>query len=245
MISKINLKNIINRYYLGNIESVVWNVKNKQLDIKFMNPSKDVIGKLTSTIDLPDCNLGIFNTKKLLNLISICDGDLLLETSEKNNIFTQLKISDKNFNLVYALADLLVIPKVVELRTIPDWDLEFNLSTEDVSNLIKAQSAMSESDVLTIKPSVDKVGVSVCEFMFGDEEGYNNKINYHVEVDIPFEVDFDLPFSSLLFKNILYANKDFDESELKISSKGLMCLKFKFGNTTSEYYIVRKQENNF
>jgi hypothetical protein len=245
MISKLKLKDIINKYYLGTNESVIWNVKNKKLEINFNNPTKDLIGNITSTLDLEDCKLPVFNTKKLLNLVSICDGDLLLEPEMNKNIFTKLKISDNSFNLIYALADELVIPKSVSLKEEPEWDLEFLLEKEDISNLLKAQSAMSESDVLIIKPSVNALNESVCEFVFGDEEGYNNKINYHIVVDIPFELDFNLPFSSLLLKNVLYVNKESQTSKMKISTKGLLKLEFEFGDIKNTYYIVRKQESQF
>ena len=95
MINKILLQSVINKYYLGVNESVEWSVKNNVLTIDFMTPSKDVIGKVTcNNFDLENSKLAIYDTKKLLNLIGICFGDLILEPEKNNNIYTRLKISD-------------------------------------------------------------------------------------------------------------------------------------------------------
>ena len=48
MISKNKLQSIISKYYLGGkVESVKWKVKNGKLDIDFMAPTKDMIGRLS------------------------------------------------------------------------------------------------------------------------------------------------------------------------------------------------------
>ena len=44
-------------------------IKDKKIEVDFMTPTRDVIGKVTSTnFDLEDSKLAIFDTKKLLNL---------------------------------------------------------------------------------------------------------------------------------------------------------------------------------
>ena len=48
MINKLTLQSIINKYYLGQNESVKWVIKNNSINIDFMTPSKDVIGIVTS-----------------------------------------------------------------------------------------------------------------------------------------------------------------------------------------------------
>ncbi len=141
MINKILLQSVINKYYLGVNESVEWSVKNNVLTIDFMTPSKDVIGKVTcNSFDLENSKLAIYDTKKLLNLIGICFGDLILEPEKTNNTYTRLKISDMNFNLVYALSDPLLINKVGTVN-VPEWEAEIPLTGEDVDNLVKAKNA--------------------------------------------------------------------------------------------------------
>ena len=144
MINKLQLQSIISKYYLNTNESVKWETENKMLNINFMSPTKDVIGKVTcSDFELEDSTLAVYDTKKLSNLISICNGDLLLELEKTNKIFTKLKISDLNFNLTYALSDSLLIGKVGTVN-IPEFVVELNLTSEDIDNLIKAKSALSQ-----------------------------------------------------------------------------------------------------
>ena len=146
MTNKLIVQSIINKYYLGLNESVKWVIEDSTLNIDFMTPTKDVIGSVScDNFDLEDCKLAIYDTKKLQNLISICSGELLLELTKNNVLNTKLKISDLNFNLTYALSDPLLIGKVGTVND-AEWVVEVNLETEDVSNLIKAKSALSEVD---------------------------------------------------------------------------------------------------
>ena len=78
---------MINKYHLGEIEQVKWKTSNKILSIDFMTLNKEVIGNIThKDFDLEDSELSIYETKKLLNLLSITQGDLLfnLEKTKKN-----------------------------------------------------------------------------------------------------------------------------------------------------------------
>ena len=118
MINKLILQSTINKYYLGQNESVKWVIKDNKLTIEFITANQNVLGKVEcNNFPLNDCELAIFNTKKLLNLINICSGELLVETEEKNNIYTKLHISDMSFNVSYALAEPRLIDKVPTLNT--------------------------------------------------------------------------------------------------------------------------------
>ena len=46
MINKLTLSSIIKKYYLGEIEQVKWSIKNNQLEINFISPTKILIGKV-------------------------------------------------------------------------------------------------------------------------------------------------------------------------------------------------------
>jgi hypothetical protein len=84
----------------------------------------------------------------------------------------------------------------------------------------------------------------MCIFTFGDEQGHNNKITYQMYGKIKPE-KAEIPFNSDIFKNILQANKDLESGTLYLSYQGLMKLEFKSIDTTSEYYMVRKEESAF
>ena len=244
MINKLTIQSIINKYYLGINESVKWEINDNSLNIDFMTPTKDVIGNVKcSDFKLEDCKLAIYDTKKLLSLINICNGDLLLELEKNNAIYTKLKISDLNFNLNYALSDPLLINKVGEVNE-AEWVVELDLTSEDVDNIIKAKSALSQVDNMLVTTTKDLDGQDVVEFVFGDESGHNNKITYQILGSIK-EQDIKLPFNSDTFKTILQANKDMNGGKLFLSSMGLMRLDFEEENISSNYFMVRKAETEF
>lgn len=244
MINKLTLQSIINKYYLGLNESVKWVINDNNLEINFMTPTKDVIGSvICDDFQLENSKLAIFDTKKLQNLISICNGDLLLELEKINALYTKLKISDMNFNLTYALADPLLIDKVGSVN-IPDWVVELYLTPEDIENVIKAKSALAGIDNMLVTTTVNLDNQDVVEFVFGDESGHNNKITYQIQGAIK-EPDMKLPFNSDTFKTILQANKDMDGGKLYLSTMGLMKLEFSNNGISSEYFMVRKSETDF
>lgn len=244
MINKLTLQSIINKYYLGLNESVKWVINNNTLEINFMTPTKDVIGSVVcNDFQVEDANLAIYDTKKLQNLISICNGDLLLELEKTNKVFTKLKISDMNFNLNYALSDPLLIDKVGTVN-VPDWVVELTLTSEDIENIIKAKSALAGVDNMLVTTTQDLDGQDVVEFVFGDESGHNNKITYQIQGDIR-EQDMKLPFNSDMLKTILQANKDMEGGSLYLSTMGLMKLEFDSNSIASEYFMVRRAETEF
>lgn len=244
MINKSVIQSVINKYYLGLNESVKWNIQNNLLEIDFMTPTKDVIGSVScDNFQLEDSKLAIYDTKKLQNLISICNGDLLLELEKTNKVFTKLKISDMNFNLNYALSDPLLIDKVGTVN-IPEWVVELNLTPEDIENIIKAKSALAQIDNMLVTTTTNLDGEDVVEFVFGDESGHNNKITYQILGDIR-ETDMKLPFNSDILKTILQANKDMEGGKLFLSTMGLMRLQFSNNGVSSDYFMVRRAETTF
>ena len=244
MINKLTVQSIINKYYLGTNESVKWVISNDILNIDFMTPTKDVIGNVTcNDFKLEDCKLAIYDTKKLNSLISICNGDLLLELEKNGAIYTKLKISDLNFNLNYALSDPLLINKVGEVNE-AEWVVELDLTQEDVDNIIKAKSALAQIDNMLVTTTTNLDNENVVEFVFGDESGHNNKITYQIKGNIK-ETDIKLPFNSDTFKTILQANKDMGGGKLRLSSMGLIRLDFNLDNISSKYFMVRKAETEF
>ena len=244
MINKAKLQSVINKYYLNVNEAVKWIVEDNQLKIDFMSPTKDIIGKLVcNDFQLEDSTLAIYDTKKLNSLVSICNGDLLLELEKNNKIFTKLKISDLNFNLTYAVSDPLLVPKVGTVN-IPEYTVNLDLTRENIDNLIKAKSALQGIDNMLITTTTNLDGENVCEFVFGDEHGHNNKITYQISGDIT-EEDMKIPYNSDTFKTIIHANKDMEEGTMKISSMGLIEFKFSNDEVSSEYYMVRKAETDF
>ena len=244
MVNKLVLQSIINKYYLGEVESVKWKIQDKVLIIDFMSVNKEVIGNITHTdINIEDSSLAIFDTKKLLNLVNITSGDLLINFEKTKAIYTKMFLADSDFNLTYALSDPLLIGKVGTVDE-PKWDMVLPLEKEQVDNLVKAKSALAGIGNMTISPDTDLDGDDLCIITFGDEQGHNNKITYNLTGEIR-QADVSIPFNSDMFKTILNTNKDLEEGTLCLSYQGLLKLEFKSENTTSTYYMIRKEESAF
>ena len=244
MINKLTLQSAINKYHLGEIESVKWTVKDNTLSVDFMSLNKEIIGKLTyNNFTVEDCELAVFDTKKLLNLINITSGDLLISLEKVKSFNTKLHIADNSYNLTYALAAPLLIAKPGTVNE-PEWDAVLPLEREFVDHLIKAKSALQGVDNMTITPTKDLNDTSVCIFSFGDEDGHNNRITYQVYGEIQ-PSDVNIPFNSDSFKNILNANKDLEEGTISINYGGLMKLCFKSEDSESEYFLIRKEQSAF
>ena len=244
MINRLVLKSVIDKYHLGEIESVKWVTRDKQLSIDFMSLSKEVIGRVThNNIDIEDSDLAIFDTKKLLGLLNICAGDLMFTLEKNKSVYTKLHIADNAFNLTYALADPLLIGKVGAVNA-PQWDATATLEKEDLVNLVKAKGALGDVNNMLISTGKDLNDDNIILFTFGDENGHNNKITYQVYAEIN-PADIAIPFNSDAFRNILNANKDMESGKMYLSYRGLMKLEFKASDSSSEYYLIRKEQTTF
>ena len=244
MISKFELQSVINKYFLGGlIEGVKWDVKSNNLNIKFTAPTKEMIGEINySNFNLVDSSVGISNTTQLLKLIGISGGEIHLDYIKNNKIFTKLIISDNQFTVNYALADILTIPKAGAFNGSNVFNLETDLNIEIISALIKAKSALSESETVVFKPTTSMDGDFQLELIFGGDIEYANKVSYFMTNFTQKDVssDFTLNFNSNLLKEILTTNKDALKAKMSINLEGLLKLSFETANTVSTYYMVKK-----
>ena len=94
---------------------------------------------------------------------------------------------------------------------------------------------------MLITTTTDFDGNNVCEFIFGDNTGFSNKITYQVNGGSIKESMISIPFNSDIFKDILSNNKDQDSCSLKLSDVGTLKLKFESSNIESEYFIARNE----
>ena len=151
LIEKVLLSSALNKYYLaGECESVLWSVDNNVLNIDFKpKTTAGVVGNLrVPNFPLTNCELGVFETSKLLKLLNVTQNQLQLHVEGNKGVFTKLYIADSSFNLEYNLSDILLISKVptVSLPSSPFVNAELEMT--DMDNLIKAKNALENKKVI-------------------------------------------------------------------------------------------------
>ena len=177
MINKGELQSVISKYNLGGmIDAVKWSTQDKQLNIKFNAPSRDMIGQVTyNNFELEDSEIAIYNTSQLDKLLSITSGDLNLQLEKSGKIFSKLVIEDVSYKLNYSLADLLLIQEPGKVTDPNDYIIESVLESDAVSAIIKAKNALQSDNVaFTISKNFD--GDQVLTMVFGDNSNHTNKI---------------------------------------------------------------------
>ena len=249
MIAKNKLQSIISKYYLGGkVESVKWNIEGGTLNIDFMAPTKDMIGRLTAR-DFPitqEGTLAIFNTTQLNRLLNVLAGDLVLDAEKTKAVFTKLNIQDAKSTINYSLADPMMIQKVGEVDEDVNWQVNATLENEDFNTFVRAASAIQGNEIVTLNPTEDIVGTPVLRFTFGERMEFSNKVEFHVNAEFKENVrqDNKIPFSSEMLREIFNANKTSDECHLSFVDDGLLRLIFTSQDEgiDTTYFVVRKAD---
>lgn len=235
MLKKEQFLEIIDKYHLnGVIEKVGWNIKDNNLTIDFISPNQDMIGKLRCPFESADVSLGIYDTSKLIKLISILDKELLLSIEKERDIPTKLKIEDTNYTLFYSLADTSIISSVPNVKE-PQYEITFKVNSTSAKLFEKAKNALGSDikEVFTIQSFYKDESPQV-KLVLGELNSHSNKIEFFIESNFEGVPSNPIMFSSLYFKEILNANKD-KEGVCYLSEQGLM--KVDFGDVL--YYLTQ------
>ena len=240
MVNKNTLTSVISKYYLNGLNNQVkWRIKDNQL-IVYAGDNGRVCRVQHNNFPIEDSELGIFDTHKLSKLLSITSGELSISLDKIKAVYTKMHFADLNFDLTYSLADILILGKNTYYEDPESFEIEINLTREDIDHLIKAKSALADVNNMLITSTTDFDGTNICEFVFGDNTGFSNKITYQLRGNIT-KGDIEIPFDSDIFKDILSANKDMSTGVLKISEVGMLKLNFTTEETESEYFIARNE----
>ena len=144
----------------------------------------------------------------------------------------------------YSLASPSIIPKISFYKDL-DWDMELDLSRDDIDNLLKAKNALSEYNSLVIEGIKNLDGKTVCQFTFGDNTDFSSKVTYQIDGEVSDEfLMLEIPFDSHKLKEILNVNKDSDSTKFYLSSKGLGKFTFDNEDMSCVYYITRNEQVN-
>jgi hypothetical protein len=234
---KQSLVSIIDKYYLNGIgEKVKWTVKDNSVTIKTFSPTKDMVGVVTAPFEFPDSEFVIFDTSKFLKLVGICNQFLTMDIQLEGKIATKLLLADSEYNLEYALANLMLAPNVNFTVNDFESDYEFTIDNEFINTWIKAKKALN-SDTTIIKAYNDEDDVPKVNFILGEPEGHSNKIQFEVPITNLVMDSATLKFNADYLKAIFDANYG-AVGNAYVSNDGAMKLEFENEEGQKSSYIV-------
>lgn len=229
----------ISRYNLnGNVESVKWETNGDNVcETTFITDDKSVLGKVSAkNFELTEGEVGVYDTAKLKQLLSVVGDEINVEIVEKNEKNVSVSVSDENTSVNFMLADLAVIPNVPALKDLPDFDLQIPFSNDFAKKFVRSASALSDVDTFTIVPTKDGI-----QLVIGYSTINSNRIALNAINEGSGTISDPISFSAKYFKEILNANSDSEKSVLNVSSKGIASIEFEVGDFRSSYYLVEIQ----
>jgi hypothetical protein len=237
---KQTLTSIIDKYHLnGTVESVKWDIKNKNITVDFITPMKNLVGKVTSpNFDLDDTQVGIYNTSQFYKLVKIMDSTIVLGlTKSPYGTPLELTLQDNQYDLNYYLSDLMLIETVPTINEPASYDADVHIDSEFINKFANAKKALGDVKQFTVKTET-KDGVTELLIVIGDGNGYANKIKFKTVCESMFGLD-EIPFPADVMMEVLKANEEANSGTINISSEGLMKISFKEDSIESTYYLVR------
>jgi hypothetical protein len=234
---KQSFVSLVDKYYLNGVgEKVRWSVKDGIATIKTFSATKDMVGVVTGAVELVDSEFVIFDTSKFLKLVGICNQFLTTDIQFQGNIATKLLVADNEYNLEYALANLMLAPQVNFTVEEFESDYSFGITNEFIGKWIKAKKALG-SEFCTITLITKDTG-NVISFTLGEPEGHSNKIDFE---EVPLEskntIHIPLQFNAEYLKSIFDANYG-AAGTMWISNEGAMKLDFESEDGQKSSYII-------
>jgi len=234
---KQSLVSIIDKYYLNGIgEKVKWTIKDNEVTIKTFSPTKDMVGVVTAPFEFPDSEFVIFDTSKFLKLVGICNQFLTMDIQLEGKIATKLLLADSEYNLEYALANLMLAPNVNFTVNDFESDYEFTVDNEFINTWIKAKKALG-SDTTIIQAYTGEDEIPKVNFTLGEPEGHSNKIQFEVPITNLVMDSATLKFNADYLKAIFDANYG-AVGNAYVSNDGAMKLEFENEEGQKSSYIV-------
>jgi hypothetical protein len=137
----------------------------------------------------------------------------------------------------------MIIPKAGEFVGDGVYNIEASLDNESINAIVKAKSALADTDTVVFKPFIGADSELQLEMLFGGNIEYSNKVSFYLP-DIKtnnLPKDFKAHYNSELIKAIMYCNNDIAKGKMSINLDGIMKLSFDNDNIKSEYYLVAKE----
>jgi len=232
--NKNNLLRFIQKYSLGGlIESVAWNAEGTKLSVRFISDDKTLLGEVEfNAFTSNPFNVGIYTTSLLKNMIGVLDSDIKLKVDKSGDKAVTLKLNSDDTETSYQLADLGVIPPVPDLKTLPEFTIEIDMTSQMVDKFIKAKGALSDIDTFTIFTEGGDLKMAI-----GYSSISTNRVTITCQKNVLVEIK-PISFSAKYLKEILTANKEATNAKLKVSTDGLSHVEFQIDDFVCKYYIV-------
>ena len=238
--NKQKLVRFISKYYLnGIVNSVVLNSKSnsQQLSARFVSGDKSLLGELTmDKWDFEDSDIGVYNTEQLIKLLSVMDEDINVSLTKSGDKSIALKISDSFSSVNYMLSDTSIINKPRQLKIVPEFELNIDVTPQFISKFIAGKGALGETDNFTIL--TDDVSTKV---VIGYASVNTNRVIIPVNTSKFSNIE-NVSFNASVFKEVLSANKECESATFEVSSEGLSRITFKVDDYKSTYYLVAVQD---
>ena len=237
---KQNLLNFIEKYSLGGeVESVLWQIKNKKVVTTFSHPDRSLLGSIKlNNLELDDATIGIYTTSELVKLLNIMQDDLDIKYSIVNDKPVSLLINDNIFDTKFILGEPDIIPKAGSMSQKPNFELTVKVDSDFISKFLNAKNALEDNVNFAISSYDNEV-----EFILNYST--NNVNNVKFKTIGSSNVNFQpTTFSADKMKRVLIANKNCDSGEIKVSSAGLLEASFKGQDYQAVCYLVKLSQTD-
>jgi hypothetical protein len=239
---KTKLVKVIEKYHLSKlIERGCWTIKDNTVQINFNSPNKDLVGFLTTDIQLEDADIGIFDTEQLLSLVNITDETLLLSFKKVGGMPSQLNIEDNNFSLLYSLSDSTLIEKIESVNKPSTPLTTIDIQTEFIVNYLRAKKALTKEERINIQLGTNDQDEKVARFVLGAQTTYSNSITFEVYCDFEERMSESIAFNANLLKELLAVNKNAETIKLTLWKEGMIKIETMEEGVGVEYFLVGLQ----
>ena len=236
--NKQRLTRFIKKYYLGGtVNSIVLKSSSDKLSARFISGDKTLLGELNmDKSQIEDCEVGVYNTDQLSKLLDVLDDDINVTIFKSGDKAISLKISDAYSTVNYMLSDTSVINKPPQLKSIPEFHLEIDVTTQFIKKFIAGKGALPDTDNFTVITD----GVDT-RLVIGHSSINTNRVTIPVTTSKSSNIE-NISFNATIFKEVLSANEECESAKFEVSGDGLSRITFKVDDYESTYNLVSVQD---
>ena len=147
-----------------------------------------------------------------------------------------LKVSDAHSTINYMLSDVSVINKPPQLKQIPEFHLEIDVTPQFISKFIAGKGNLSDTDNFTVITD----GTDT-KLVIGHSSVNTNRVTIPVTTTKSSSIE-NVSFNANIFKEVLSVNKECESIKFEVSGDGLSRISFKVDDYVSTYYLVPVQD---